>query len=243
MPGKPLAYFVAGTDTAVGKTLMGAALLAAASARGLSTVGIKPVAAGCTDAPDGLRCSDAQLLRQYSNLVMPYEMSNPVSLRLAEVPHLAAAQEGRRLDAGRLEGFCRAVLMKRAGLTLIEGTGGWLTPLNARQTLADLAVLLRLPVILVVGLRRGCINHALLTARAIHADGLSIAGWIACATDADMENPEASTQAIAERMSAPCLGSIPVLTHLGVEDRISDAVARLALDALLQPPLASTQSD
>lgn len=232
MKNKPLAFFVAGTDTQAGMSLAAAALLHAAASRGLSTLGIKPVAAGCEETPDGLRSDDVLLLRQYSSIAMPYEMSNPVSLRLPVTPHVAAAQEGRRLDAGRLEGFCRAVLMKRAGLTLVEGAGGWLVPLNGRQTLADLAKLLQLPVILIVGLRLGCINHALLTARAIQADGLQIAGWVANLVDAGMAFPEASAEAIAERLSAPCLGRLPALHHLKVAERVEAAAAHLNLALL-----------
>jgi len=246
MSSKPKVYFVAGTDAGAGKTLVAAALLHAAATRGLSAVGIKPVAAGCQETPEGLRSDDVLLLRQHSSISMPYEMSNPVSLRLVLDPHLAAVQEGRRLDAGRLEGFCRAVLMKRAALTLIEGAGGWQAPLNGRQTLADLAKLLRVPVILVVGLRLGCINHALLTARAIHADGLDIVGWIANQIDADMAFPQASIDAIAQRLSAPCLASIPPLGHLSAPERVAQAAQCLkpqGMEALLSACLAQPSAD
>ena len=243
MSSKPAVYFIAGTDTGVGKSLVAAALLKAAASRGLSTVGVKPVAAGCEDTPDGLRSDDALLLRQYSSIAMPYEMSNPVSLRLPVAPHLAAAQEGRKLDAGRLEGFCRAVLMKRAGLTLIEGAGGWQVPLNGRQSLADLAKLLGVPVVLVVGMRLGCINHALLTARAIHADGLEIAGWIANQIDPDMALPEENIDAIAQRMSAPCLGRIPALGHLALAERVAMAATLLQLEEIAGLALPAVQAD
>jgi len=235
MSARPAAFFIAGTDTGAGKSFVAAALLKAAADRGLSTVGIKPVAAGCTVTPDGLRNEDALLLRQYSSIAMHYEMSNPVSLRLAVAPHIAAAQEGRKLDAERLAGFCRAALMKRAGLTLIEGAGGWQVPLNARQSMADLAKLLDIPVLLIVGLRLGCINHALLTARAIHADGLVLAGWIANQVDASMEFPTENIAAVAERISAPCLGSIPALGHLALPERVAAAASFLRLDILTGP--------
>lgn len=243
MSSKPAVYFITGTDTGVGKSLVAAALLKAAGARGVSTVGVKPVAAGCEETSEGPRSEDALLLRQYSSIAMPYEMSNPVSLRLPVAPHLAAAQEGRKLDAGRLEGFCRAVLMKRAGLTLIEGAGGWQVPLNGRQSLADLAKLLGVPVILVVGMRLGCINHALLTARAIHADGLEIAGWIANRIDPDMALPDENIDAIAERMSAPCLGRIPALGHLSLTERVAAAATLLQLEELAGLALPAVQAD
>ncbi len=232
MFSKPSVYFVAGTDTGVGKSLVAAALLQAAGSRGVSTIAVKPVATGCQAGPAGLRSEEVQLLRQYSSIVIPYEMSNPVSLPLAVAPHLAAAREGRKLDAGRLEGFCRAVLMKRAGLTLIEGAEGWQTPLNGRQSLADLAKLLGVPVILVVGMRPGCISHALLTARAIHADGLEIAGWVANQIDPDMALVDENIEAIAERMSAPCLGQIPALGHLSLDARVATAALLLRLQDL-----------
>jgi len=234
---KPVACFIAGTDTAIGKSFVVAALLKAAADRGLSTIGIKPVAAGCAVTESGLRSDDVLLLQQYSSIVIPYEMSNPVSLRLAVAPHIAAAQEGRKLDAGRLEGFCRAALMKRAGLTLIEGAGGWQEPLNARQSMADLAKLLGIPVILVVGLSPGCINHALLTARAIHADGLALAGWIANQVDVSMEFAAENLEAIAQRISAPCLGAIPAQQHLALQERVAAAASLLTLEFLTGPGL------
>jgi dethiobiotin synthetase len=237
----PKVFFVTGTDTGVGKTLVTAALLQAAQARGLSTLGMKPLAVGCNETPQGLCSQDAQLLREYSSVEVPYAMSNPVSLRLAVAPHIAAEQESRRLDAGRLEGYCRAVLMQRAGLTLIEGAGGWQVPLNNRQTLADLAKLLRHPVILVVGLRLGCINHALLTARAILADGLPLAGWVANQIDPDMSFVQENIDAIAQRLPAPCLGHIPSLHGIGLRERVAEAASCLVLDAL--PGVAPGRSD
>ncbi len=232
MSRDPTSFFVTGTDAAVGKTLIAAALLQAARARGLSTLGMKPLAVGCAETAQGLCSEDVLLLREHSSIEVPYAMSNPVCLRLAGEPHVAAQQEGRRLDAGRLEGFCRAVLMQRAGLTLIEGAGGWQVPLNNRQTLADLAKLLRHPVILVVGLRPGCINHALLSARAILADGLPLAGWVANQIDPDMAFVQQSIDAIAQRLPAPCLGHVPSLHGMSLCDRVVEAASRLTLDAL-----------
>lgn len=241
MSPDPLTFFVTGTDTGVGKTLVTAALLQAARARGLSTLGMKPLATGCDETPQGLCSEDALLLRQHSTIEVPYAMSNPVSLRLPVAPHIAAQQEERRLDAGRLEGYCRAVLMQRAGLTLIEGAGGWQVPLNNRQTLADLAKLLRHPVILVVGLRLGCINHALLTARAILADGLPLVGWVANQIDPDMAFVQDNIDAIAQRLPAPCLGHVPPLHAMGIPERVAEAAARLTLDLL--PGVAPTPGD
>ena len=243
MSSKPSVYFVAGTDTGAGKSLIAAALLNAAASRGLSTFAVKPVATGCQSVPEGLRSEGVQLLRQYSSIVLPYEMSNPVSLRLPVSPHLAAARESRKLDASRLEGFCRAALMKRVGLTLIEGAEGWQTPLNRRQTMADLAKLLGVPVILVVGMRPGCINHALLTARAILADGLQIAGWVANQIDPDMALVDDNVEAIAERMSSACLGQIPALGHLSLDERVAMASSCLRLQDLAGMERSTEQAD
>ena len=124
IPRDPITFFISGTDSGVGKTLVAAALLQAARERGLGTLGMKPLATGCDETAQGLCSQDVLLLRKHSSIDVPYAMSNPISLRLAVEPHLAALQEGRRLDAGRLEGYCRAVLMQRAGLTLIGRARG-----------------------------------------------------------------------------------------------------------------------
>jgi dethiobiotin synthetase len=232
MSRDPITFFIAGTDTGVGKTLIAAALLRAARADGVSTLGMKPLAVGCDETPQGKCSQDALLLREHSSIEVPSAMTNPVSLRLEVEPHIAAQQEGRRLDAGRLEGYCRAVLMQRAGLTLIEGIGGWHAPLNNRQTQADLAKLLRHPVILVVGLGPGGINHALLSARAILADGLSLAGWVANQIDRDMPFVQDHMDAIAQRLPAPFLGHVPPLHGLTDSERVAQAMSHLRLDAL-----------
>jgi len=237
----PITFFITGTDSGVGKTLVAAALLQSARTRGCSTLGMKPLAVGCDETPMGLCSEDALLLREHSSIDVPFAMTNPVSLRPTLAPHVAALQEGRRLDAGRLEGYCRAVLMQRAGLTLIEGVGGWHVPLNTRQTMADLAKLLRHPVILVVGMCTGGINHALLTARAILADGLPLAGWVANQIEPDLPFLQEHIDAIAQRLPAPCLGHIPFMHGLSVSERVAMAASHLALDAL--PGFASAQGN
>ena len=173
------AYFITGTSTNVGKTLVAAGLLAAAAKQGLSTLGFKPVAAGCKMTSDGLRNEDALQLLAQTNLPVSYEQLNPVALEPAIAPHIAAAEAGRRLSADRLAGFYRGVMMQRPDFTVVEGAGGWRVPLNDRETFADLAKVMQLPVVLVVGVDLGCINHALLTAEAIQRDGLILAGWVA----------------------------------------------------------------
>lgn len=205
------AYFVTGTDTDVGKTLVAAGLLAAANAKGLSTAALKPVAAGCERTAEGLRNADALLLQQTMSLQLPYEQINPVALEPAIAPHIAAERARVRISAAQLAGICRGVLMQRADLTLVEGAGGWRVPLNSRELFSQLAVELKLPVILVVGMRLGCINHALLTAEAIARDGLQLAGWVANRCIAEMAGYDENVATIKGFLSAPCLGEVPFL--------------------------------
>jgi dethiobiotin synthetase len=204
------AFFITGTDTNVGKTLIASGLLVAANNMGLTTAALKPVAAGCEKTDAGLRNSDALLLQSVITEPMAYEQINPIALEAAIAPHIAAQQEKRVLSADRLAGFCRGSL-NQANVTLIEGAGGWRVPLNPSETLADLARILRLPVILVVGVRLGCINHALLTVEAIRNDGLTLAGWVANCVDADMPALQENIQSLAARIPAPCLGVVPWL--------------------------------
>lgn len=204
------AFFVTGTDTGVGKTYAACALLRAASAAGLSTLGLKPVAAGCEETDGGLRNEDALALMAASTVALPYAQVNPFALRAALAPHIAAAQEGRRLRSAQITGLVRGALMQgRADFTLVEGAGGWRVPLNENETLADVARELALPVLLVVGIRLGCINHALLTAEAIRHDGLRLAGWVANAIDPQMEAQQENIDTLRERLAAPLLGVVP----------------------------------
>ncbi len=200
------AYFVTGTDTEVGKTAVSCALLAAARSRGLSTAAVKPVAAGCDG--DG-RNEDAIALMQHISLDLDYAQVNPVALAPPIAPHIAAAQAGRMLRSGQLAGLCRGVLSARADLTLIEGAGGWRVPISPRQTLADLAQELQLGVVVVVAMRLGCINHALLTCEAILRDGLKIAGWVANQPGEAMACHEENVATLRAMLPAPCLGEIP----------------------------------
>lgn len=210
-------YFITGTDTGVGKTLVTAALLHLAEKQGLKAFGIKPVAAGCDETPEGLRNEDALLLQTHSSIKLPYEQINPIALRAAKAPHIAAAEEGKRLNLDRLVGLCRGTLMQPADLRLIEGAGGWRVPLNEFENLSGLPAQLKIPVILVVGLRLGCLNHALLTAEAIQRDGVQLAGWVGSGIDPQMDSVEDSIAALKMRLPVPCLGVIPALEAVGVE--------------------------
>src|SRR5690606_17372880 len=153
-------YFVAGTDTNVGKTLISAGLLLVAKRLGLRTTALKPVAAGCEKTEAGLRNEDALMLQSVMTELLTYDQMNPIALSSVIAPHLAPQHERRMLSAERIAGFCRGSL-SQADFTLVEGAGGWRVPLNPRETMADLAQVLQLPVILVVGVRLGCISHAL----------------------------------------------------------------------------------
>jgi dethiobiotin synthetase len=200
------AWFVTGTDTGVGKTAVSCALLAAAGSAGLRTAAIKPVAAGCDSAGHN---EDALLLMERMTEPLDYEQVNPVALQAAIAPHIAAQQEGRSLRADRLAGLCRGVMSGNAEFVLIEGAGGWRVPINPRETLADMAVQLRVGVILVVGMRLGCINHALLTAEAISRDGLQLAGWVANQPGEAMPCYRENLDSLRRLLPAPLLGEVP----------------------------------
>lgn len=205
------AFFVTGTNTEVGKTWISQALLLAAGAKGLRTVAVKPVAAGCDETPDGLRNQDALALQQAVTAKLDYERINPVALEPPIAPHIAAESAGVELSVDFLADCCRRVLSEPHDFALIEGAGGWRVPLNRNETLADLAARLETPVILVVGMGLGCLNHALLTAEAIQRDGLTLAGWVANSTGPAMACLEENTSTLESRLSAPLLGRVPFL--------------------------------
>ncbi|QHG62943.1 dethiobiotin synthase [Pseudomonas putida] len=222
------AYFIAGTDTDVGKTTIAAGLLHAARLQGLSTLGAKPVASGCTMTPKGLRNSDAQALIDESSVKLAYEEVNPYAFEPAIAPHVAAREAGVALEVAVLSRAMRHVLDQGADFTLVEGAGGWRVPLSNHANLSDLAIALKLPVILVVGVRLGCINHALLSAEAIARDGLQLAGWVANIIEPRTSRLEENLASLAERLPAPCLGRVPKL-----KQATADAVAEhLQLDLL-----------
>lgn len=227
MSGK--AYFITGTDTDVGKTHVSCALLAAARQRGLRTAALKPVAAGVEPGSDSN--ADALALQQHCSEPLRLEALNPVCLRQAIAPHLAAQEAGVTLSVQSLLAPCRAVLARPTDLTLVEGAGGWLVPLNGHETLADLAVALQLPVILVVGMRLGCLNHALLSAAAIHASGLPLTGWIANHIAPGMPMAQENVATLTTMLAAPLLGVIP--HQRGADSAHSAAAADAVLSALL----------
>ncbi|WP_243042902.1 dethiobiotin synthase [Dyella sedimenti] len=201
-------FFIAGTDTGVGKTHATCALLHAWRARGLHACGMKPVASGSAETAEGLRNEDALALQAASSAPMPYEWINPVALREPLSPHLAAAREGVEIGlAPLLDAFQRLRDMHDA--VLVEGVGGWMVPLSRGLLASDIARQWQLPVILVVGLRLGCLSHALLTARAIATDGCRLVGWIGNRIDPDMAAVEENLATLRQWLPAPCLGVLP----------------------------------
>ena len=207
------AYFITGTDTEIGKTTVAAGLLHAARRAGFSTAAVKPVASGCEPTAEGLRNGDALALQVECSLQLDYEMVNPFAFAPAIAPHLAAMQVGVILTVEPLIAAVQQVLDLHADFSVVEGAGGWRVPLSGAATLSDVAIALGLPVILVVGVRLGCINHAVLSAEAISADGLHLAGWVANVVDPQTSAVDDILATLAQRLAAPCLGFIPRLSN------------------------------
>jgi dethiobiotin synthetase len=211
----PRGYFITGTDTGVGKTVVTLGLMQCLQARGLRVVGMKPVASGCVRTAQGLRNDDALRLQHHSSLALHYQEVNPYAFEPAVAPHLAADAAGVRIDLATIRTGL-GWLAARADFVCVEGVGGWLVPLNESQTVADLAGELGLEVILVVGVRLGCLNHALLTAQAIGALGLALTGWVANTPAPGFERVGENIVALEERLGAPRLGTVPYLTDISV---------------------------
>jgi dethiobiotin synthetase len=208
-------FFVTGTDTEVGKTLVSCGLLLRLRQHHARVVGMKPVAAGTVTQPSGEEDNeDARSLREAGSIRVPRELDNPYCLPLPLSPHLAARAAGVRIELPELvERYHQ--LAARADAVVVEGAGGFLVPLNERETGADLAQALALPVMLVVGLRLGCLNHAMLTAEAIRARGLVLAGWVANRIDPQMRSADDNIAYLAEQLGAPLWAEVP---HMAAPD-------------------------
>lgn len=224
------AWFVTGTDTNVGKTLASCALLHALRASGLSAVGMKPVASGCRMTADGARHADAEALMAASSVAVDYATVNPYALRVATAPHLAAQAEGVTISIDIIaQAFTRA--QARADAVVVEGVGGWSVPIDATRTMAEVAAHLRLPVVLVVGIRLGCLNHALLTAAAIDRAGCRLSGWVANHVSSDADGViDGYVAALRERLAVPLLGEIPYMEGAHADPAV--AAGRLSIDIL-----------
>ena len=204
-------FFITGTDTAVGKTLTSVALLQTLAKQGLNTAAIKPIASGCDETPQGRRNEDALALQQAMTLTCPYEWINPIALSLPVIPHVAAAAENKTLDLSTLKQASQPILThEEVDVVVVEGSGGWHSvPFNAHVSLVDYVRWLQYPVMLVVGMRLGCVNHALLTVEAIHAAGLTLAGWIANTMQDPMPKLEENIATLKTHINAPLLGRFP----------------------------------
>ena len=198
--------FITGTDTGVGKTHAACALMRRLVAEGHRVAGMKPIASGCDATPDGLRNDDALALMAAANVALPYDMVNPYAFAPAIAPHIAADQAGVLIEPGRLAAIADGI---DADYLVIEGAGGWCVPIGPGPLLADLVRPLARRVILVVGMRLGCINHALLSESRIVADGFELVGWIANTVDPEMPVFEENLTFLKDSLSAPLLETLP----------------------------------
>jgi dethiobiotin synthetase len=201
-------YFVTGTDTGVGKTSVSLELMRLLQAQGHVVTGMKPVASGCEPDSSGLLNDDALRLQARASFTVPYQQVNPYAFEPAIAPHIAAAAEGVDITLDVIEAAL-AVVIQDADRVVVEGVGGWAVPINDTQTMEDIAVSLGLPVIMLLGIRLGCISQALITAKAIMACGLKIVGWVANRLDPECLAQDETVAALRQRLSAPCLGDVP----------------------------------
>lgn len=222
-----MSYFITGTDTGVGKTLVSCALIYAFAAQGKRVVGFKPVAAGCDDAYHN---DDANQLRAASTVRATYGQINPYCFPHPIAPHLSARHAGVRIEFSRIFASYDE-LAGQSDEVIVEGAGGFCVPLNEKQDSVDLARQLEIPVIVVVGMRLGCLNHALLTLRAIAEAQIECAGWIANVLDADMLALQENIDALRERIQAPLLGVIPYQSQPDARA----AATYLDINALIKP--------
>ena len=204
-------YFVTGTDTEVGKTIASCALLQAAGMLGYRTAGYKPVASGSEMTALGLRNSDALALQRNSSLTLEYQTVNPYTFAEPTSPHIISADEGIRIQSTVMSAGLRE-LETQADWVLVEGAGGWFTPLTDDFTFADWVQTEQLPVILVVGVKLGCINHAMLTAQAVQQAGLQLAGWVANDVTEPGKRHQEYMATLTRGIPAPLLGEIPWLS-------------------------------
>lgn len=204
-------YFITGTDTNVGKTWATLALMNHFKQQNLSVLGMKPVASGCEKIGDEWKNDDALAIQKNGSFVVDYEIINPFAYELPISPHLAGKENPANFDT-ILANF--QTLQKLADVVIVEGAGGWYAPLTENETIADLAKLLDLPIILVVGIRLGCINHALLTAQAIQNAGLNCVGWLAVCNDANFECVDLTIESLKERLEIPLLAIFPYSTEI-----------------------------
>lgn len=222
----PKGFFVTGTDTGVGKTVISAALTRALVARGLRVAAMKPIASGSDPTPEGPRNPDALALMAAANVPAPYETVNPYCFLPPISPHIAARDSGTVIDLALLRQRFDS-LAAAADCVIVEGAGGWLAPIGDSATMADLAAALSLPVLLVVGLRLGCLNHACLTRESVTARGVTFAGWLANAIDPNFERATENLATLTARLGGPPLARVPLLGRSREQPDLSEAAGKL----------------
>jgi dethiobiotin synthetase len=228
-----LSLFVAGTDTEIGKTLVSAALLHGVKRAGLRAAAMKPIASGAIERDGVLHNEDADQLDAAANVALPNQIRTPFMMREPIAPHIAASREGIALEIARIVDAHRFAVTQ-ADVVVVEGVGGFRVPLDDAHDTADLAVALGLPVVLVVGMRLGCISHALLTAESIAARGLTVAGWVANRIDPNMLYPDENIATLKQRIDAPLLGIVPNLASADAARAAEFLDTGLLLDRLRQ---------
>lgn len=231
-------FFITGTDTGVGKTLITCALMVALRERGIHVAPMKPVAAGVEASPVGTNDDDqilnddvAQMLSVYGKPIDAH-IVNPYCFGEAIAPHLAAQHEGRTIDLKNIDAAFQS-LARNHDTVLVEGAGGFLVPLSATESMSVLPARLGLDVILVVGMRLGCLNHALLTVEAIHVRGIKLAGWVANTIDPHMNCFTENIETLKQIIAAPCLGIVGYLPANKIRNNVDEAASNLEIGPLL----------
>lgn len=225
--------FITGTDTDVGKTLVTSCLIEKFQQAKYSVIAIKPVAAGCVWLDGQLKNSDALILQQSMDQRISYDLVNPIALESPIAPHIAAGKENKNLSVQSLQMQCN-LSQHQSDILLVEGAGGWLVPLNDTETLADFVLAESMEVILVVGLKLGCISHALLTIKAIEATGLKLVGWVANLIDPDMSVVAENMGTLKQRINAPLIGEIP---YIESDNIIQEAIEYVNISPLVNRPI------
>lgn len=232
MKTKSQGFFITGTDTGVGKTLIASALLSLLKAKGLKTLALKPIATGCIMTPQGLRNNDACLLQKYVTQKLSHLEVNPFAFYEPIAPHIAAKIVNQTLSVKAIMNTCRDTTKKTADFLVVEGIGGWQVPLNAEETIADLAIAFGYPVILVVSMRVGCLNHALLTIKSMQKNAIKLIGWVANSMQPEMPYLNEHIEALQQSIPAPLLGVVPYLENIA-----PCSVARLLNQGIILPTL------
>ena len=223
--------FITGTDTGVGKSWVSAALIHALSQRGLRVAGMKPIASGCVQTPAGLRNEDALLLQHHASVAIDYETINPYAFAPAIAPHIAAQLAGQPIELETISHRYHQIATQ-ADWVVVEGVGGWSVPIGPTTLLPTLVQQLRLPVVLVVGLKLGCINHALLSVAQIERDGLPLLGWVANSLEPAMAMEQYNITTLQQLIHAPLLGHTPFQPHSSIKQRSM----QLEIEPILQQP-------